>query len=306
MHQRLTSTLKQHPDVEKLYRLRIQEQLAKQKEEQAAKEIAMLQVNEDGDKSPEGKELDPCWLLNILPDDILIEIITLLTYKDPRAHVAFSATCQRISGLSFDPMVYKHLCKQIYPHQVYSETTRELNNISKNQDLMVKAWDFNWSEMLHDRPFIKYHGLYISKVSYISECARDYTFYAPVKLVTYFRYLRFYPDGTAFKVTTTDEPSLVVPTFHRENHHDIKSSLLTNWYIEMDGQVILTRKTADYEFVEELKVIHLGYRKFHRLQWIKSFYTDKDGEQRQFKMKKEKPFNFSSVRSYDVHYGHST
>lgn len=297
-----------YPGVEKLYRKQLSEQYAKEKEESTVDQLTRMKLSSEGDADAEVEDdnataVDPCWLLEILPDDILIEIITILAYIDPRAHVSFSTTCQRISRVSFDPTIYKHLCKQIYPHQVYSQVTRDLNNISDDQEEMVKSWDFNWKEMLHDRPFVKYHGVYISKVSYISEGEREYTFYAPVKLVTYFRYLRFYPDGTAFKLTTTDEPAIIVPIFHKENHESIKNSLLTKWHIEMDGQVIMTRKTSDFEFVEELKVVHLGDRKYHRLLWVNSGTIDKDGERSYFNMKKEKPFNFSGVKRYEVHYG---
>jgi F-box protein 9 len=270
----------------------------KEKEETVAKQFEQLELEEENEI-----KLDPCWLLDVLSDDILIEIITILTHTDPRAHVALSSTCQRLSGLCFDPIVYKHLCKLVYPPQVYSLAAIQLNNISRDQEEMVKSWDYNWKDMLNDRPYIKFHGVYISKVSYISEGVREYSYYAPVKVVTYFRYLRFYPDGTAFKVTTTDEPSEVVPHFHRENHSSIKMSLLTNWHIEMDGQVYITRKSADYEFIEELRVGHLGDRKYHRLNWVSSGSINKDGERSNFNMRKEKPFNFSAVKSYKVDYG---
>ncbi|KAH3680535.1 hypothetical protein WICMUC_000266 [Wickerhamomyces mucosus] len=257
--------------------------------------------NEQNTKEDEEEfvtQLDPCWLLEILSDDILVEIISILILKDPFAHISLSHTCKKLSQLSFNSSAYKQLCKIIYPKQVYSESALELNDITKNQDRMVKNWDFNWELMLNDRPFIKYHGLYISKVTYISEGARESSFYAPVKLVTYFRYLRFYPDGTVFKLTTTDEPNQIVPQFSRENQPHLKNSFISRFQLEMDGQILIKRESEDYNFLEELEIVSLGYRKFHRLNWISSSYINEDGEKGYFTLKKEKPFNFSGVKAY--------
>lgn len=265
--------------------------------------IKGLSISDLEDDDEEEEEiLEPCHLLNILTDDILLEIITILIRKDPHSHVKLSSTCHRLSKLCFNSIAYRTFCKIVYPRQIYSSSAVQLNGISSDQEEMVKHWDFNWPAMLEDRPFIKYHGTYISKVSYISEGARDTSFYAPVKLVTYFRYMRFYPDGTVLKLTTTDEPTLIVPIFRKENIGNWKSAIIARFHLEMDGQVCIESKTELYKFVEELKVVNLGYRKFHRLNWSSSFTVNKDGERANFSLKKEKPFNFSGVRSYRVEY----
>lgn len=240
--------------------------------------------------------------MEMLPNDILLEVIAVLIHIDPHSYVSFATTCKKLSKLSFDKSAYKHLSKIIYPRQRYSSTACQLNNISSDQLKMVEMWDFNWEAMLNDRPFLKYHGVYISKVSYISEGARDTSFYAPVKLVTYFRYIRFYPDGYALKLTTTDEPQLIVPHFHVEEAANWKHTTVSRFSIEMDGRVVITSRTEDYEFVEELEIVSLGYRKFHRLNWISSFTVNEEGERGYFSLKKEKPFNFSGVKSYKVNY----
>lgn len=244
--------------------------------------------------------MDPCWLLDILPNDILIEIISILIRVDSHSHVNFSTTCRKISKLAFSSTTFRVLSNIIYPKQIYSSSTTQLNNITSNQLEMVKNWDFNWEKMFNDRPFIKYFGVYISKVSYISDGARVSSFYAPVKLVTYFRYLRFFPDGTVLKLTSTDEPSVIVPVFLKENLKDWKNGSISRFSLEADGQVIIRRKTELYSFVEELNIVNLGYRKFHRLNWESSYIIDEDGERDYFSLRKEKPFNFSSVKSYKV------
>lgn len=293
--------LRIHQDVEKLYRQKIHD-------ESQLNKMSLLKIDDDTQADDDDAtdqeyedEVSPCHLLDILTDDILIEVCSILSYTDPRAHVSFSSTCSRISRLAFSSIVYRQICHQVYPYQVYSSSSIQLNNITKDQDQMVANWDFQWSSMLNDRPFIKFKGCYISRVTYISDGQRTISFYAPVKLVTYFRYLRFYPDGTAIKLTTTDEPDLIIPNFNKDNINNFKMGLKTRWTLELDGLVTLIRHTSDYDFIEELKIISLGDRKYHRLTWVSSGTISKEGERNYYNMRKEKPFNFSSVKSYIVH-----
>ncbi|ONH68374.1 F-box protein HRT3 [Cyberlindnera fabianii] len=76
-------------------------------------------------------------------------------------------------------------------------------------------------------------------------------------------------NGTAIKLTTTDEPDLIIPNFNKDNINNFKMGLKTRWTLELDGLVTLIRHTSDYDFIEELKIISLGDRKYHRLTWVK-------------------------------------
>jgi F-box protein 9 len=300
-------------DVEKNYRKKLQaeyQQSLKDREDsivKLSKSVKRLDIDDpDGlevdEEDGEIEVIDPCWLLELLPNDLLLEIIAVLIHTDPHAHVNLSATCRRLADLSFSSTAYKHISNIVYPRQVYSSTSIQLNDISRNQSEMVKNWDFNWEKMLSDRPFLKYHGVYISKVSYISDGANAHSYYAPVKVVTYFRYMRFYPDGTLLKLTSTDEPAVIVPHFRKEDYKTWKNALVSRYVLEADGQVVIRTKTESYNFVEELNIVNLGYRKFHRLNWESSYIINKDGERGDFSLRKEKPFNFSGVKSFEVDY----
>jgi len=308
-----SKAMKIHKDVEKLYRKKLHDDYQKDLNHrisitpnQLLDNLQGLNINKEDVKKDgiinEEITIEPCHLLNILTDDILLEIITILIIKDPHSFVKLSFTCHRLTKLCFNSISIRTIVKLIYPYQCYSSSAIQLNSITSDQEKMVRNWDFNWLNMLNDRPFIKYHGTYISKVSYISEGAADYSFYAPVKLVTYFRYLRFYPDGTVLKLTTTDEPTIIIPIFKKENLLNWKTATIARFYLEMDGQIIIESKSELYKFVEELQIVSLGYRKFHRLNWQSSFTVNREGERGYFSLKKEKPFNFSGVKSYNVEY----
>ncbi|KAG5998381.1 hypothetical protein E4U43_002434 [Claviceps pusilla] len=76
--------------------------------------------------------------------------------------------------------------------------------------------------MFQHRPRIRFNGCYISTVNYIrmgqASAAQAQATWggSPVHIVTYYRYLRFFRDGTAISLLTTAEPAAVVGHLTRE------------------------------------------------------------------------------------------
>jgi len=78
--------------------------------------------------------------------------------------------------------------------------------------------------MFHHRPRLRFSGVYISTVNYVRPGASSPTtisWNTPVHIVTYYRYLRFFRDGSCISLLTTAEPVDVV-------HHLLKEHLHTN------------------------------------------------------------------------------
>ncbi|KAI0186350.1 F-box domain-containing protein [Xylaria flabelliformis] len=77
-----------------------------------------------------------------------------------------------------------------------------------------------WQSMFRRRPRIRFNGCYISTVNYIRpgvNSGQHLTWNTPVHIVTYYRYLRLFRDGTAISLLTTDEPAHVVHHLTKEN-----------------------------------------------------------------------------------------
>ncbi|KAI9823610.1 MAG: hypothetical protein M1832_002391 [Thelocarpon impressellum] len=69
------------------------------------------------------------------------------------------------------------------------------------------------------RPRIRFAGLYISTVNYVRPGASSpaqVSWNTPVHIVTYYRYLRFFRDGTVLSLLTTAEPAEVVHHLSRD------------------------------------------------------------------------------------------
>lgn len=283
-----------------------------------------------------------------LPNDIWVYILEILLITEPQSWIQFSTTCKKFAylGLALNDL-WRKLCYLIYPlqnyeeNQAYIEANQTVSNdlkdlpIPKDQLEIVPSYGNSWKQMLHERPFVKFKGCYISVINYYSEGGKpefSNSWSNPVKTITYYRYLRFYPDGTCIKVLSTLEPYRVVPQFLKFNllrnitsaldqvkivghHRSVKDSHRIyhgKWTISTTGEMHITIDEGSvpyYSFHYHFQIKSLGkIFKFNKLNWIK-YYTvrkqmsdddDMVGEVSYLTLKNEKPFKFLRVKSYDV------
>lgn len=192
----------------------------------------------------------------------------------------------------------------------------------------------SWQRMFRLRPRIRFNGCYISTVNYIRAGmanANSFTWNSPVHIVTYYRYLRFFRDGTVYSLLTTAEPADVVHHITREavalhaggaQHHlpsiVVQSALRGRWRLahagdnphaslsEVEGDVVVeTEGVSGYIYRLDLSLRSAGGKgtgtRNNKLVW-RGFYsynrlTDDWAE---FALKNDKPFFFSRVKSYGV------
>ncbi|KAF4124895.1 F-box protein 9 [Geosmithia morbida] len=78
----------------------------------------------------------------------------------------------------------------------------------------------DWRSLFRSRPRIRFNGCYISTVNYVRSGALSTNQAtwggSPIHIVTYYRYLRFFRDGSAISLLTTDEPRDVVHHLTKE------------------------------------------------------------------------------------------
>jgi F-box protein 9 len=208
-----------------------------------------------------------------------------------------------------------------------------------------------WQRMFRLRPRIRFNGCYISTVNYIRAGMHNSNsickltpfspfllstvlnprpaWGSPVHIVTYYRYLRFFHDGTAISLLTTAEPTDVVHHLTREAvalHSGgaaphlpsivVQSALRGRWRLahaednphaslsEVEGDLVVeTEGVSKYIYRLDLALRNAGKSgtKNNKLVW-RGFYsynrlTDDWAE---FALKNDKPFYFSRVKSYGV------
>lgn len=198
--------------------------------------------------------------------------------------------------------------------------------------LLHGLYGSSWQRMFRSRPRVRFNGCYISNVNYIragQASANQITWNSPVHIVTYYRYLRFFRDGTAISLLTTAEPADVVHHLTRDalaQHRGgqaphlpsavMQYALRGRWRLastvdnperplaEAEGDLVVeTEGVGRYVYRLELSLrsVGRGGPRNNKLAW-RGFYsynplTDDWGE---FGLKNGRPFLFSRVKSYSA------
>ncbi|KAK1255156.1 hypothetical protein MKX08_009151 [Trichoderma sp. CBMAI-0020] len=192
----------------------------------------------------------------------------------------------------------------------------------------------SWKHMFRNRPRIRFNGCYISTVNYVrsGQASTNQSTWggAPVLIVTYYRYLRFFRDGTVISLLTTASPVDVVHhltpellLLHREAPHSHLPSAVMHqaykgrWrqssaldhpdntdpkdqesdiYVETEGVGTKYMYRMDLTLrsagkgTKNNKIVWRGFHSYNKL-------TDDWAE---FQLKNDKPFFFSRVKSYGI------
>ncbi|SCZ93763.1 BZ3500_MvSof-1268-A1-R1_Chr6-3g08869 [Microbotryum saponariae] len=119
---------------------------------------------------------------------------------DVEALERFARTCRLARILTLDAGLWRDLCRRVYvaPYQ----TREEANQI-------VAQHGTDWRRCFIEHPCIRFDGAFISVVTYLRR-GENSSWYSPTHLITFYRYLRFYPNGLVVSLLTVDPPAAVV------------------------------------------------------------------------------------------------
>lgn len=209
---------------------------------------------------------------------------------------------------------------------------RAAESAATTHALAERLYASSWQQMFRRRPRIRFNGCYISTVNYIRQgqsSGNHITWNSPVHIVTYYRYLRFFRDGTVISLLTTAEPADVVHHLTKELVHQhahnaaphLPSSVMAlalkgRWRLstprdrpdaaadpaDAEGDVFVETEGVrpKYSWKMELAIRTAGKAaRGNKLVW-KGFWsynrmTDDWGE---FPLKNDKAYYFSRVKSY--------
>jgi len=99
-------------------------------------------------------------------------------------------------------------------------------------------------------------------------------------MVTYFRFVRFFADGTCITVLTTVEPREVVQQVSWTGMVGLRGTSDGVWRMSESGAVsVEVRGPRGYTFIEELQIKSTSRGKHNKLVWT-GFYSvnQEDGE----------------------------
>lgn len=205
-------------------------------------------------KAPAPTDLSPappCPIADI-PDEILTQILLTLAITDVASFIRTAQVCKRLAYLvltedsiykriahgpeyGFAGMHYNYICTEDGdPISAFSldDSNKEFSLIDTSPTIAPEESTTtttitptiplsplypSYRTMFRTRPRIRFQGCYISTVNYTRPGhANSMRWNTPILIVTYYRYLRFYRDGTVISLLTTHEPTDVVPYLTKE------------------------------------------------------------------------------------------
>lgn len=147
----------------------------------------------------------------------------------------------------------------------------------------------SWRQMYYERNRVLFGGCYISKTSYLrfGENSFQDQFYRPIHLIEYYRFIRFFANGTLMMYTSSDDPQQSVAKLRYVANSTSDTTIHTGHYRLHNDEVIIILKrrqtpretrgrrqkiqTSDENnnraFYIELKIENSSKRKFCKLEW---------------------------------------
>ncbi|KAK4945386.1 hypothetical protein LTR10_015281 [Elasticomyces elasticus] len=186
----------------------------------------------------EGEQPPPCSIKK-LPTEVLLELLRHVAIRDPAVFVRLSLVCKKLAYHVFtDNNTWKRVAmgrefglaaqqynfvtdlqgRELIFREIGDEDDEDLAPSRVGESAFPK--EVIWRDVFHSYPRIRFTGVYISTVNYTrpgGASASAFTWSNPIHVVTYYRYLRFFRDGTCISLLTTDEPIDVVHHLTPEN-----------------------------------------------------------------------------------------
>ncbi|KAK2750596.1 hypothetical protein FQN57_002667 [Myotisia sp. PD_48] len=178
----------------------------------------------------------PCPISH-LPSEVLVEILKHVALLDPALFARLSLVCKRLAyHVAHEHHIWRRICQShefgfasmryafacdVQGRRIYTLAPPFSLFPLNSPTSKVPRPLLTWAHVFQTVPRIRFTGIYISTVNYSRPGAQanatHSTWNSPIHIVTYYRYLRFYPDGTLISLLSTAEPLEIVPHINNDN-----------------------------------------------------------------------------------------
>ncbi|OCH87518.1 hypothetical protein OBBRIDRAFT_837296 [Obba rivulosa] len=236
--------------------------------------------------------------LRLLPEELLVHILRNL---DTSNIERFAMVNRKARVVSLDTSIWKDFVSAIYKSPQIP--------VNESIDSLAQKYMADYRRLYIEHPRVRLDGVYIAVCHYIRNGLSENAWVNVSHLITYHRYLRFYPNGQVLSLLANEElsPHQVIPLLKPTLR--MKGLFIGNW--NLDGTTVYITDLLDpaksaggntgprytFQMILELRSRPLG--RWNRLDFRTYDSVDvESGEAIPFPLKHERPFWFSKVRSY--------
>ncbi|KAI0369166.1 hypothetical protein BV20DRAFT_968356 [Pilatotrama ljubarskyi] len=228
-----------------------------------------------------------------LPDELLMIVLRML---DHTALERFARVSRKARVITLDASIWRPMVHRVLkPPQIPDEEELEA---------VVLKYMTDYRRIYIEHPRVRFDGVYIAVCHYIRNGIGETAWVNSTHLITYYRYLRFLPDGQVLSLLANEEltPQQVIPLLKPTLR--TKGFFVGTWYLdgtEVHIEDLLEPGGSDtrysFQMILELRSRPLG-------RWNRLDFREYDsvhigsGEATPLALKNERPFWFSRVRSY--------
>ncbi|XP_003384131.1 PREDICTED: F-box only protein 9-like [Amphimedon queenslandica] len=168
--------------------------------------------------------------ISALPVEIIRYILLLIVINDLdlRSLEQFGMVCKRFYLFSREQLIWRKACVKLWGsgHSMLATPTS------------------NWRHIFITQPHVHFNGVYISRSLYVRTGERSLDrLYKPFHTVVYYRYIRFFTDGSVLYMTSPDSPSMVVNKLNKIN--EVGGALLSGYYTQSNDTISIVVKRYD-------------------------------------------------------------
>ncbi|KAI8904504.1 hypothetical protein DFJ77DRAFT_480453 [Powellomyces hirtus] len=254
-----------------------------------------------------------------LPAEILSQIITWTVLLHGQSAICpISLVSRKMFVLCAEQSVWRRVCERVHTPiptatalpevpRLHDESQHERLRNPEEQEpstaltMELPLYNHSWFDMWLDRPRIRGDGIFISRMNYVRQGVAVESYYAPVHLISYFRYIRFFPaDRRVVFWTSTIEPATAVRQMAADAL-DVKLKGLMLGTYTLEGKHLHLDMTAHdrrgARFKASLEVLQSRRGRMNKLVWV-AYYQEKNNTRSDIPLETLRPFMFSKVNSY--------
>lgn len=245
--------------------------------------------------------------LNMLPEELLVLVIRRL---DHTSIERFAAVSRKARVLTLDPGIWRELVVLTYkPPQVPS---------LESMVPVVSEYHSDFRRVYVEHPRVRFDGAFIAVCHYVRPGLSENSWVNLSHLITYHRYLRFFPDGKVLSLLANEEASPAQVVHSLKPSLRKKGLLIGTW--KLSGTVVTISNLIDasgrfpippittsgshepfarYTFSMSLSLRSRPMGRWNKLELTAYNSVDlENGNSTPLGLRHERPFWFSKVKSF--------